>query len=135
MTIREVWFDGGFPACRTEDLKFLNPDDMLAAALGSNTGKKFSFKPGRYNVTPTEFRDPAYDYLLTVKEDGTGTLEMKPRHHDSAMTEKPGSKRVQDWDRSRLQVLQKGAMPIIIAGFANCDPHYFRLFRLIFWER
>lgn len=134
MTIKEVRFNGGFPVCRTEDLKSLNHAEMLAGALDSNTGRVLSFPPGRYDVTPTEFRDPAYQYILVVKKDGTGTLEMIPRHSDSVMTNKPGSRKLKDWDRSRLQVLQKGAMPIIIAGFANRDPHYFRLFRLIFWD-
>ena len=133
MTIKEIRFAGGYPACKTNEIKTVGQGEMISRALGSNTGSLVTYPPGRYDITPPEFRDPAYEYILTVNQNGTGTLAMNPRHPDSVMTERPSSRKPQDWERSRLQMLNERSAHIIISGFAKGDPQFYRLFRLIFW--
>ena len=98
MTIREFRFSGGYPVCKTEQLKSLNQAEILAKALESDSGQLSTFAPGTFDVTPSEFRNPAYQYLLTVKRDGTGALAMSPRHPDSVLSEKPGGSDPKDWE-------------------------------------
>lgn len=54
--------------------------DNLYAMQGDQV---MALEPGEYDITPTIWKNPTYNYNLLVLENGTGALRIMPRHVDS----------------------------------------------------
>lgn len=78
MTIAELNFSRGL---RVE--KGQNVSQAGLANIGQ--GRLGFHAPGERNRTPDDWDDPNYRYIVRVKEDGTGTMEMVPQHKASAI--------------------------------------------------
>lgn len=88
-------------------------------------------QPGTHDVTPREWSNPNYTYLVNVAPRGTGTLDMQPRYSNSVMQEFLGSVPQSGLDHARTQVLGPDTSPIVIAGGYIGSPTGFALFAII----
>lgn len=61
---------------------------FLDTLYSQNADQVNPLAPGEYDVTPPVWKNPTYKYNLVVLENGTGALQMIPRHEDSVRVER-----------------------------------------------
>lgn len=85
MVIERLSHSEGIPLPEHPDYDMIS---FLDGLYRQYEGQVTALSPGEYDVTPTVWRNPAYRYNLVVLENGTGALQMIPRHEDSMKIQK-----------------------------------------------
>jgi len=130
MTVKEIRFRDGVP---------ISQSDQLSAVVGAhmNEAQQIFHPVGRHDVTPQHWTDPDFRYVIHVRDDGTGSLEMVPRYSESAFYEQEASRGFQIPEdpsklmHSMIKPINKDSDIMIIAGGHRV--HVLALYSLIYW--